>query len=60
MILHYLQHAPFEGLIEHCRNDVEPLGPFVQRPQAILADERRFDKAHQLLAPLMDDLAALA
>lgn len=48
------------GLLEHCRNDFEPPGPFVQQPQAIVADQRRFDRAHQLLVPLLADLAALA
>jgi len=33
---------------------------FVQRPQDILSDERRFTKAHHLLVPLLGDLTALA
>jgi len=49
-----------EGLIDHCRGDFEPPGSFVQRPQNIIADERRFSKAHQLLLPLLADLTALA
>jgi len=49
-----------EGLIEHCRNDFEPPGPFVQRPEIILAEERRFAEAHALLEPLLEHLTAPA
>jgi GMP synthase-like glutamine amidotransferase len=45
-------------LIEHCRNDFELPGPFVQSPQEILADEGRFRKVNQLLVPLLNRLVA--
>jgi GMP synthase (glutamine-hydrolysing) len=48
------------GLIEHCRGDFEPPGPFIQPPDDILADEDRFRSANRLLVPLLDALAALA
>jgi hypothetical protein len=70
MTLHSLQHAPFdrpgsiaawaEGRFDHCRNNVEPPGAIVQRPQRILAEERRLAEAHQFLAPLLGELAGLS
>jgi GMP synthase (glutamine-hydrolysing) len=51
--------AGASGLIEHCRGDFEPPGPFVQPPGDILADEDRFRSANQLLVPLLNALAAL-
>jgi GMP synthase-like glutamine amidotransferase len=47
------------ALIEHCPGDLKLPGPFVQNPQAILADENRFSKANQLLVPLLNHLTAL-
>lgn len=53
-------HEGAAGLIEQCRGDFEPPGPWVQDPAEILADRQRFKCANQLLVPLLDRLASLA
>ncbi len=53
-------HEGAAQLIEHCRNDLQPPGPWIQEPGKILADRQRFQKANRMLVPLLDRLADLA
>jgi GMP synthase (glutamine-hydrolysing) len=55
-----MTHDGAARLIEHCRNDLQPPGPWVQEPGQILADRQRFQKANQMLVPLLDRLGGLA
>ncbi len=43
------------ALIDHCPGDLGP-GPWVQSPAAMLADARRFHRAHALMHRLLDGL----
>lgn len=45
-----------ERLIHSCRNDIDE-GPFVQRPEVMLADKGRFDAANAVLNQILDCLA---
>jgi GMP synthase-like glutamine amidotransferase len=51
--------ASARALIEHCPGDLAP-GPFVQAPDAILAEPARFARIHAAMATVMERFAALA
>jgi GMP synthase-like glutamine amidotransferase len=50
--------ATIEALIEHCRTEMTP-GRFVQSAEEMLRDSDRFERAHTIMASVLDRLAAL-
>ncbi len=53
----HLETTPqgLKALIDHCGEELVE-GPFIQKPEALLADDKRFDKINQVMQGLLDRL----